>query len=176
MERADFLNSAPNWLEAWLLLMIRQASPHGQETRVHDRTPGTRPAAIFRYGTGIAVQARMAVEAPRRDHQRLHRSCDRSGDGGVRLLYVLPSRTGVQWANDRNPGKPAICGKPGPARRSRLGAAGAGVWWGFAERKKRNRERGERDARIAALEKKVDPSRTSSGLDPQGNPTQGPVT
>jgi hypothetical protein len=50
------------------------------------------------------------------------------------------------------------------------GAAAAGVVWGYTERKKRVRERGERDTRIKELEKQKDPDRTSSGLTPGGKP------
>lgn len=44
------------------------------------------------------------------------------------------------------------------------GAACGGCGWGWLERRKRLREREERDQRIIALERSLDPQRTSSGL------------
>lgn len=53
------------------------------------------------------------------------------------------------------------------------GTAGAG--WALARmyRNKLLKERSEKDARIAALEKQLDPSRTSSGLLPDGRAQKG---
>ncbi len=48
------------------------------------------------------------------------------------------------------------------------GAAAAGTAYGLLERRKRNKERAEKDARIASLEKTIDPNRTSSGVTPGG--------
>jgi hypothetical protein len=47
-----------------------------------------------------------------------------------------------------------------------VNAALAAGWW--AQRRKALREREEKDARIAALERRLDPNRTSSGLTPSG--------
>lgn len=49
------------------------------------------------------------------------------------------------------------------------GAAAGTTVWAITERMKRIRERKERDERIAKLEKERDPSRTSSGLTPEGD-------
>lgn len=48
------------------------------------------------------------------------------------------------------------------------GAATAGAAYGISERRKRNRERSEKDARLAKLERQIDPHRLSSGLTPGG--------
>jgi len=48
------------------------------------------------------------------------------------------------------------------------GAAAGGAAYGWSERRKRLRERGERDKRITELEKRIDPNRTSSGLSTEG--------
>ncbi len=45
--------------------------------------------------------------------------------------------------------------------------AAAGVGW-FRTHRKMIRERGQKDARIAELERRIDPGRTSSGLTPEG--------
>jgi hypothetical protein len=49
------------------------------------------------------------------------------------------------------------------------GATAASLLWGKAQRGKRLRERRERDDRIAALEKQIDPNRSSSGLGTDGS-------
>lgn len=49
------------------------------------------------------------------------------------------------------------------------GVAAGCALWGHTERKAKLRERKEKDDRIIALEKNVDPNRTSSGLTPDGN-------
>jgi hypothetical protein len=52
-------------------------------------------------------------------------------------------------------------------------AAGmSGVVYGYAERRKRLREREERDKRIRQLEEAIDPERQSSGATPEGESTQ----
>jgi hypothetical protein len=53
------------------------------------------------------------------------------------------------------------------------GAAGVcGLGW-YRERKQRHKEREEKDKRISELETQLDPSRTSSELDPTGKPKKG---
>ncbi len=44
-----------------------------------------------------------------------------------------------------------------------------GMTWGYLERKSKMRDRKTKDERIIELEKRLDPSRTSSGLTPNGN-------
>ncbi len=53
------------------------------------------------------------------------------------------------------------------------GVSSAAVAYGVSERRKRNRERAEKDSRIAKLERRLDPNRTTSGLDPGGEASQG---
>ena len=48
------------------------------------------------------------------------------------------------------------------------GAAAGGAGYGWSERRKRLRERGEKDKRIVELEKRLDPNRTTSGLSIEG--------
>ena len=48
------------------------------------------------------------------------------------------------------------------------GLAGAAALYARSERRKRLRERRDRDNRIAELEKRIDPGRTSSGLTVEG--------
>jgi hypothetical protein len=45
--------------------------------------------------------------------------------------------------------------------------------WAVRERMKRIKERREKDERIAKLEKQLDPTRTSSGLTPEGGQPMG---
>ena len=49
-----------------------------------------------------------------------------------------------------------------------IAAAGMPSWWALSERRMRLKERKEKDERIAALERRLDPQRTSSGLDESG--------
>jgi hypothetical protein len=49
------------------------------------------------------------------------------------------------------------------------GAVAGTTAWAISERLKRIRERKEKDARIASLEQRLDPNRTSSGLLPDGS-------
>lgn len=53
------------------------------------------------------------------------------------------------------------------------GVTVAAAGYGVSERRKRNRERAEKDSRIANLERRLDPNRTTSGLDPGGEANQG---
>lgn len=54
------------------------------------------------------------------------------------------------------------------------GAAAAGALYGANERRKRLRERGERDKRIKELEQHIDPNRTTSGLNVEGERQERP--
>ena len=54
------------------------------------------------------------------------------------------------------------------------GTAAGGVIFGEVQRRKRNRERVDKDARITELEKKLDPNRTSSLMTPGGETAQRP--
>lgn len=56
------------------------------------------------------------------------------------------------------------------------GAAGAATLWGVRERRARHKEREEKDARITDLETKIDPGRTSSNINQQGDPKKGAKT